>query len=93
MSEKDALPGWPYFIAAAMAALAYQSGRDLPGDDDDFVNDENENYAFNFHMTNKRRIGRPNRSMNGKYSLQLREEYQSLVDGLEAQEVDCNKNR
>jgi DHA1 family tetracycline resistance protein-like MFS transporter len=35
MSEKDALPGWPYFIAAIMAALAYQAGRALPGDEDD----------------------------------------------------------
>mmetsp|Transcript_29144 Transcript_29144/g.59505 ORF Transcript_29144/g.59505 Transcript_29144/m.59505 type:complete len:94 (+) Transcript_29144:54-335(+) len=93
MSEKDALPGWPYFIAAAMAALAYQSGRDLPGDDDDFVNDDNENYAFNFHMANKCRIGRPNRSMDGKYSLQLREEYQGLIDGLEAQELGHDQNQ
>ncbi len=92
MSENDALPGWPYFIAAAMAALAYQSGRDLPGDDDD-VDDNGGNSDFNFYMTNKQMTKRRNRSMDGEYSLQLREEHQGLIDGLEAQEVDSYRNR
>lgn len=30
MSEKDRLPGWPYFLAAIMVALAYQAARKLP---------------------------------------------------------------
>ena len=35
MSEKDSFPGWPYFGAAIMVAIAYQICRELP----------DENYA------------------------------------------------
>mmetsp|Transcript_16280 Transcript_16280/g.35420 ORF Transcript_16280/g.35420 Transcript_16280/m.35420 type:complete len:478 (+) Transcript_16280:413-1846(+) len=34
MSEKDKFPGWPYFLAAIMVALAYQAGRALPDEND-----------------------------------------------------------
>ncbi len=40
MSEKDKLPGWPYFLAAIMVGLAYQICRELP--------DESEHAEFYF---------------------------------------------
>ena len=40
MSEKDRLPGWPYFLAAIMVAFAYQAARKLP----DQKNDTSELY-------------------------------------------------
>jgi hypothetical protein len=33
MSENDRLPGWPYFGAAIMVAVAYQVCRELPMED------------------------------------------------------------
>ena len=33
MSEKDSLPGWPYFLASIMVGLAYQVCRTLPDDE------------------------------------------------------------
>ena len=35
MSEKDRLPGWPYFIAAIMTVMAYHAGSALPSIDDE----------------------------------------------------------
>ena len=87
MSEKDALPGWPYFIAAIMAALAFQAGRALPGDDFE------EDYAYNnFYMTNhnsKHRMGATSKgSMRGKYSLNLREEHEGLIGGIDGHDEE-----
>ena len=34
VSEKSALPGWPYLVAALLVALSYTATRDLPDEDD-----------------------------------------------------------
>ena len=39
MSEKDRLPGWPYFLAAIMVAFAYQAGRELPDDGEQYTSE------------------------------------------------------
>lgn len=50
MSEKDRFPGWPYFLAAIMVALAYQAGRELP--------DDGENYPDLYIQSKHNRTGR-----------------------------------
>jgi hypothetical protein len=42
MSEKDSLPGWPYFGAAIMVAMAFQVCRELP------IENYTSNHAANF---------------------------------------------
>jgi len=39
MSEKDKFPGWPYFLAAIMVALAYRAGSTLPSDLENYTPD------------------------------------------------------
>lgn len=69
MSENDALPGWPYFIAAIMATMAFRVGRALPGD-----TDEDNSFSDSYGQV-KRGTGRGNSgSINGSYRLKLREE-------------------
>ena len=38
-SENDRYPGWPYFLAAIMVALAYQAGRKLPEDSENYTSE------------------------------------------------------
>lgn len=60
VSEKDALPGWPYFIAGCMAVFAFRAGGSLPSGE----RDEDEYYC--------RKVG--NTSMGYKYNINLRED-------------------
>ena len=69
MSEKDRFPGWPYFLAAIMVALAYQAGRDLPEDTDEYTTE----------MYIKNRANR--RGMRKGASIGIEEEYDGLLDG------------
>jgi hypothetical protein len=52
MSEKDKFPGWPYFIAAIMAALAFHAGGALPGSDggDDTMYKGGMDYKYNINL-------------------------------------------
>ncbi|KAL7512047.1 hypothetical protein ACHAXN_009495 [Cyclotella atomus] len=56
LSEKDALPGWPYFIAGCMAVLAFRAGGSLPcgeGQEDEYcrkVGNTNLGYKYNINL-------------------------------------------
>lgn len=69
MSENDRLPGWPYFLAAVMVALAYHAARKLPEDP--------ENYISEFYI----KTG-PNGMHNGA-PIGHEEESFSLIDSAE----------
>jgi hypothetical protein len=47
MSENDRLPGWPYFGAAIMVAVAYQVCRELPMEDGVSFNNNNKSSRYN----------------------------------------------
>jgi hypothetical protein len=49
MSEKDALPGWPYFIAALMSILAFHAGGALPGGEADEYKGSMD-YKYNINL-------------------------------------------
>jgi DHA1 family tetracycline resistance protein-like MFS transporter len=51
MSEKDNLPGWPYFIAAVMAAMAFHAGGALPNaDQEDGMYKSGMDYKYNIDL-------------------------------------------
>ena len=50
MSEKDGLPGWPYFIAALMSLMAFWVGGSLPGGDGDDEYQCELDYKYNMNF-------------------------------------------
>jgi MFS family permease len=59
VSEKDALPGWPYFIAACMSVLAFRVGGSLPFGDRDEEYEMSSSAGMGYYK---------------KYNINLREE-------------------
>eukprot|EP00804_Cyclotella_cryptica_P002731 CCRYP_009632-RA/>CCRYP_009632-RA protein AED:0.40 eAED:0.41 QI:0/0/0/1/0/0.5/2/0/535 len=57
MSEKDNLPGWPYFIAAVMAAMAFHAGSALPSvDQEDILYKGGMEYKYNINLREEEEV-------------------------------------
>lgn len=95
VSEKSALPGWPYLIACIFAYAAFQQSQYLPdiqSDDDEFVHElqkkrSNKDKGTLFvERWMQRSDGRRQRADDGE-----EEEYRSLLAGGDSDEEECGE--